>query len=173
MQPGKPKLLPLGHPAARPAPARATGGWFPLGMFLSHHDGGGVGVSPAGFGILPKQTSRREPSDMDRARRVSARERANQSYQVRDRETRSPAGETPTQRQRMPTIVARVQMIMPLARRMRAREGTLFIAMPDWPSAESQGYCQERCGRTDSAGDGALRKYLAGADECDTVSVLN
>jgi hypothetical protein len=32
-----------------------------------------VGVSPAGFGILPKQ-----------------------SFQVRDRETQSPAGETPT-----------------------------------------------------------------------------
>jgi hypothetical protein len=32
-----------------------------------------VGVPPAGFGILPKQ-----------------------SFQVRDRETRSPAGETPT-----------------------------------------------------------------------------
>src|SRR3954471_22291117 len=34
---------------------------------------GRMGVSPAGFGILPKQ-----------------------SFQVRDRETRSPAGETPT-----------------------------------------------------------------------------
>ena len=57
---------------------------------------GRVGVSPAGFGILPKQWSRREPSDMDQARRVSERERVNQSFQVRDRETRSPAGETPT-----------------------------------------------------------------------------
>jgi hypothetical protein len=34
---------------------------------------GRVGVSPAGFGILPKQSSK-----------------------VRDRETRSPAGDTPT-----------------------------------------------------------------------------